>query len=56
MATSTGKSRAGTRGTIPPLTKDSIKQGIKDLEEGKSRTFKSSKEFFKYLESLPDED
>jgi len=55
MATSAGKSKTGIK-KIPPLTDDSIKQGIKDLEEGRYKTFKNSKEFFKYLESSPDED
>lgn len=57
MATSSaGKSKAGAKKIPPPLTEDSIKQGIKDLEEGRYKTFKNSKEFFKYLESSPDED
>lgn len=56
MATSSaGKSKTGVK-KIPPLTEDSIKQGIKDLEEGRYKTFKNSKEFFKYLESPSDED
>ncbi|MGI0018892.1 MAG: hypothetical protein ACREAY_00310 [Nitrososphaera sp.] len=46
---------ARTRTKLPPLTEDSIKRGIKELEEGKGKEFNSSKEFFKHLKSLPKE-
>jgi hypothetical protein len=56
MAATTKKSKKSTKDE--PLTQqeiEDVKQSLQELKEGKGKTFKSSKDFFKYLKSLPDE-
>lgn len=40
---------------IPSLTEESIKQGIKELEEGKGKKFKSVEEMLAYVDKMPDD-
>lgn len=40
---------------IPSLTEESIKQGIKELEEGRGKKFKSVEEMLAYVDKMPDD-
>jgi len=40
---------------IPSLTEESVKQGIKELEEGGGKKFKSIEEMVAYVDKMPDD-
>lgn len=40
---------------IPSLTEESIKRGIKALEEGRGKKFKSVEEMLTYVDKMPDD-
>jgi hypothetical protein len=46
---------ARTKTKLPPLTEDSIKKGIKELEEGEGKKIRQQKRTLQHLKSLPKE-
>jgi len=40
---------------IPPLTDESVKQGIGELKRGKGKKFKSVQEMMTYVDKMPDD-